>query len=186
MASSGRCLAVFVLMILHGPEGFVHPLLTAMLTKRVPEDAQGELQGGLSAVMNVAMLFGTCSSRGSSGISGPRTGLAVDRRGLLGRGGVPCADDGAVPEAEGVREGMSERFTGSFHPAGADPRSGHRGGDGGLRHGRLHRYNTVAGDEIAEAALLEEEFAAYVGAKYCLGAGLGRGGDGLCLARAAG
>ncbi len=52
-------LGVFVLMILHGPEGFVHPLFTALLTKRVPEDAQGELQGGLSAVMNVAMLFGT-------------------------------------------------------------------------------------------------------------------------------
>ena len=52
-------LGVIVLMILHGPEGFVHPLLTALLTKRVPEDAQGELQGGLSAVMNVAMLFGT-------------------------------------------------------------------------------------------------------------------------------
>jgi DHA1 family tetracycline resistance protein-like MFS transporter len=46
-------------MILHGPEGFVHPLLTAILTKRVPEDAQGELQGGISAVTNVAMLFGT-------------------------------------------------------------------------------------------------------------------------------
>jgi DHA1 family tetracycline resistance protein-like MFS transporter len=50
---------VFALMILHGPEGFVHPLLTALLTKRVPEDAQGELQGGISAVTNVAMLFGT-------------------------------------------------------------------------------------------------------------------------------
>jgi MFS transporter, DHA1 family, tetracycline resistance protein len=51
--------AVVVLMILHGPEGFVHPLMTSMLTKRVPEDAQGELQGGISAVTNVAMLFGT-------------------------------------------------------------------------------------------------------------------------------
>lgn len=51
--------AVIVLMILHGPEGFVHPLTTAMLTRRVPEDAQGELQGGISAVTNVAMLFGT-------------------------------------------------------------------------------------------------------------------------------
>jgi len=50
---------VFALMILHGPEGFVHPLLTALLTKRVPEDAQGELQGGISAVTNLAMLFGT-------------------------------------------------------------------------------------------------------------------------------
>lgn len=51
--------AVITLMILHGPEGFVHPLMTSMLTKRVPEDAQGELQGGISAVTNVAMLFGT-------------------------------------------------------------------------------------------------------------------------------
>jgi DHA1 family tetracycline resistance protein-like MFS transporter len=50
---------VFALMILHGPEGLVHPLLTALLTKRVPEDAQGELQGGISAVTNLAMLFGT-------------------------------------------------------------------------------------------------------------------------------
>jgi DHA1 family tetracycline resistance protein-like MFS transporter len=51
--------AVIALMILHGPEGFVHPLMTSLLTKRVPEDAQGELQGGISAVTNVAMLFGT-------------------------------------------------------------------------------------------------------------------------------
>jgi len=50
---------VIALMILHGPEGFVHPLMTSMLTKKVPEDAQGELQGGISAVTNVAMLFGT-------------------------------------------------------------------------------------------------------------------------------
>ncbi|WP_374642195.1 TCR/Tet family MFS transporter [Tabrizicola sp.] len=51
--------AVIALMILHGPEGFVHPLLTSLLTRRVPEDAQGELQGGISAVTNLAMLFGT-------------------------------------------------------------------------------------------------------------------------------
>ena len=44
---------------LHGPEGFVHPIMTAMLTKRVPEDAQGELQGGISAITNLAMLVGT-------------------------------------------------------------------------------------------------------------------------------
>lgn len=36
-----------------------------------------------------------------------------------------------------------------------------------MRHGRLHRYNT-AGGEIAEAALLEQEFAGFVGAKYCV------------------
>jgi MFS transporter, DHA1 family, tetracycline resistance protein len=55
----GSLMAVVFLTLLHGPEGFVHPLLTSMLTKRVPEDAQGELQGGISAVTNLAMLFGT-------------------------------------------------------------------------------------------------------------------------------
>jgi DHA1 family tetracycline resistance protein-like MFS transporter len=55
----GSVAMVFLLMVLHGPEGFVHPLMTALLTKRVPEDAQGELQGGISAVTNLAMLVGT-------------------------------------------------------------------------------------------------------------------------------
>ncbi|MFZ1471007.1 MAG: TCR/Tet family MFS transporter [Paracoccaceae bacterium] len=50
---------VFVLMVVHGPEGFVYPMLTAMMSKVVPENAQGELQGGLSAIMNLAMLAGT-------------------------------------------------------------------------------------------------------------------------------
>ena len=36
-----------------------------------------------------------------------------------------------------------------------------------LRSGRLHRYNTVEG-ETAEAALLEREYAAYMGQRYCL------------------
>lgn len=37
-----------------------------------------------------------------------------------------------------------------------------------LESGRLHRYNTVRG-EIAEASLLEKEYADYVGTKYCVG-----------------
>ena len=36
-----------------------------------------------------------------------------------------------------------------------------------LQGGRLHRYNTLAG-EVAEASLLEAEYAAYQGADYCL------------------
>ncbi len=36
-----------------------------------------------------------------------------------------------------------------------------------MRSGRLHRYNTI-GDESAEAALLEREYAAYMGQRYCL------------------
>ena len=49
-----------------------------------------------------------------------------------------------------------------FHPAGTDPRGGDRGRLAVLRHGRLHRYNTAPG-EVAETALLEEEFAAFTG-----------------------
>ncbi len=36
-----------------------------------------------------------------------------------------------------------------------------------MRSGRLHRYNTAPGEE-SEAALLEREFAAYMGVPYCL------------------
>ncbi len=36
-----------------------------------------------------------------------------------------------------------------------------------LQNGRLHRYNVVEG-ETAEATLLEEDYAAYQGAKYCV------------------
>ena len=35
-----------------------------------------------------------------------------------------------------------------------------------LQSGRLHRYNTAAG-EISDVALLEKEFAAYIGTTYC-------------------
>jgi len=62
---------------------------------------------------------------------------------------------------------MTEIFTGSFTQQEPIPQAGIDAATAVLRHGRLHRYNT-AGDEIAEAALLEEEFAAQVGAKYCL------------------
>ncbi|MDZ7905284.1 MAG: MFS transporter [Cypionkella sp.] len=50
---------VFALMVVHGPEGFVHPMITAILTRLAPEDAQGELQGGLSGIMSLSMLAGT-------------------------------------------------------------------------------------------------------------------------------
>ncbi len=56
---AGGLVMVLFLALLHGPEGFVHPIMTAILTKRVPEDAQGELQGGISAITNLAMLLGT-------------------------------------------------------------------------------------------------------------------------------
>jgi MFS transporter, DHA1 family, tetracycline resistance protein len=52
-------IAVVVLFVVHGPEGFVHPMLTAQMSRAVPENAQGELQGGVSSIMAVTMLLGT-------------------------------------------------------------------------------------------------------------------------------
>ena len=62
---------------------------------------------------------------------------------------------------------MTERFTGSFTQQEPIPEEGIEAALAVLRHGRLHRYNTV-GDEAGEVALLEQEFAAYVGARYAL------------------
>lgn len=62
---------------------------------------------------------------------------------------------------------MNEIFTGSFTQQEPISEAGIKAALKVLRHGRLHRYNT-AGQEVAEAALLEEEFAALLGAKYCL------------------
>lgn len=59
---AGSLTVVVVLMFIHGPEGFIHPMLTALMSKTVPEDAQGELQGGLSAITSIAMLLGTVFS----------------------------------------------------------------------------------------------------------------------------
>lgn len=50
---------VLILLVVHGPEGFVHPMLTAMMSNEVPADAQGEMQGGLASVQSLAMLLGT-------------------------------------------------------------------------------------------------------------------------------
>jgi len=62
---------------------------------------------------------------------------------------------------------MADIFTGSFTQQEPIPDDGVDAALAVLRHGRLHRYN-LAGDEAGEAALLEEEFAAFVGGKYCL------------------
>ena len=62
---------------------------------------------------------------------------------------------------------MTERFTGSFTQQEPIPDDGIAAAVEVMRHGRLHRYN-LAGDEKGEAALLERDFAAFTGAKYCL------------------
>lgn len=60
-----------------------------------------------------------------------------------------------------------ERFTGSFTQQEPISEEGIAAALRVLSHGRLHRYNTAPG-EVAETALLEEEFAAFTGARYCL------------------
>ncbi len=62
---------------------------------------------------------------------------------------------------------MSEVFKGSFTQQEPIPEEGIEAAVAVMRSGRLHRYNTAAG-EVAETVLLEQEFAAQVGAKYCL------------------
>lgn len=62
---------------------------------------------------------------------------------------------------------MSERFTGSFTQQEPIPEEAIEAALAVLRHGRLHRYNLGPG-ELGETALLEQEFAALTGAKYCL------------------
>ncbi len=62
---------------------------------------------------------------------------------------------------------MTERFTGSFTQQEPIPEAGIEAAMLVLQHGRLHRYNTAPG-EFSEVSQLEEEFAAYVDARYCV------------------
>ena len=62
---------------------------------------------------------------------------------------------------------MAYKFTGNFTQQESIPDAGIEAALAVLKHGRLHRYNVVKG-EVAETSLLETEYAAYTGAKYCL------------------
>jgi dTDP-4-amino-4,6-dideoxygalactose transaminase len=79
---------------------------------------------------------------------------------------------------------VSEVFRGSFTQQEPIPEAGIAAAVEVLRHGRLHRYNTVAG-EVGEAALLEAEFAAFTGARFCLAVASGGYAMG-CALRACG
>ncbi|MFZ3581316.1 DegT/DnrJ/EryC1/StrS family aminotransferase [Loktanella sp. DJP18] len=79
---------------------------------------------------------------------------------------------------------MGEVFHGNFTQQEPLPEASLAAAEAVLRHGRLHRYNTAEG-EIAETALLEEEFAASTGAAFCLA--VASGGYALgCALRACG
>jgi dTDP-4-amino-4,6-dideoxygalactose transaminase len=62
---------------------------------------------------------------------------------------------------------MKQRFTGNFTQQEPIPEAGIEAAMRVLQSGRLHRYNTGP-DEAGEVALLEEEFAAFTGAKFAL------------------
>jgi dTDP-4-amino-4,6-dideoxygalactose transaminase len=79
---------------------------------------------------------------------------------------------------------MTEVFTGSFTQQEPIPEEGISAALAVLRSGRLHRYNLAEG-EAGDVALLEQEFAQLMGAKYCLA--VASGGYALaCALRAVG
>ncbi len=84
---------------------------------------------------------------------------------------------GIARNRHGVRS--DECFAGSFTQQEPIPDEAITAATRVLRHGRLHRYNTVD-DELAETSLLEQEFAQYIGAKYALA--LGSGGQAITTA----
>lgn len=55
----GSTLGVIVLTLIHAPEELAFPTMNAILSRAAPEDAQGELQGGIAAASNLTMMAGT-------------------------------------------------------------------------------------------------------------------------------
>jgi dTDP-4-amino-4,6-dideoxygalactose transaminase len=81
-------------------------------------------------------------------------------------------------------ERFTETFRGSFTQQDPIPEDGVAAALAVMQHGRLHRYNLAPG-EAGEVAALEEEFALFTGARYCLA--VASGGAAMALAlRAAG
>lgn len=79
---------------------------------------------------------------------------------------------------------MTEVFSGSFTQQEPIPEDAIAAAVAVMRSGRLHRYNTAPG-EMAEAAALEVDFAAFTGARYCLAVASGGAAMRIAL-RAAG
>jgi dTDP-4-amino-4,6-dideoxygalactose transaminase len=77
---------------------------------------------------------------------------------------------------------MTEVFKGSFTQQEPIPEEGIAAALEVMRSGRLHRYNLAPG-ELGEVGLLEQEFAAYTGARIRARGDLGRLCDGHCAAR---
>lgn len=75
---------------------------------------------------------------------------------------------------------MTENFTGNFTQQEPIPDEGIAAAMNVLQSGRLHRYNVAEGD-LGETALLEQEFAAQMGAKYCVAVASGGYALATCL-----
>lgn len=89
--------------------------------------------------------------------------------------------DGDAREVPGA---SPRRFEGNFTQQEAICERGQEAALRVLRSGRLHRYNAIQGED-SEAALLEREFAAYLGVAYCLACASGGAAMQIAL-RAAG
>ncbi|TDL91113.1 DegT/DnrJ/EryC1/StrS family aminotransferase [Meridianimarinicoccus aquatilis] len=74
---------------------------------------------------------------------------------------------------------MIEMFDGSFTQQTPIPDAAQQAALAVMQSGRLHRYNLAPGD-FGEVGALEREFAAYVGARYCLA--VASGGQGMQIA----
>ncbi|MEM7177857.1 MAG: aminotransferase, partial [Pseudomonadota bacterium] len=74
---------------------------------------------------------------------------------------------------------MATTFKGSFTQQEAIPDTAIEAATDVLKSGRLHRYNLSPG-EAGEVALLEEEYAAWQGRRYCLA--LASGGQAIQIA----
>ena len=75
---------------------------------------------------------------------------------------------------------MTENFTGNFTQQEPIPDEGIAAAMKVMQSGRLHRYNVAEGD-LGEAALLEQEFATQMGAKYCVAVASGGYAMATCL-----
>ena len=93
---AGGLTIVILMMLVHTPEGFIYPMLSALMSKAVPENAQGELQGGVSAILNVSQLLGTVFFAQMFGyfmspgapFQSPAMGFFIAAAGLLGTFGL--------------------------------------------------------------------------------------------------
>ena len=58
LAFAGGATSIYVWVIIGSLSGFVFPAMQALMTKRIPEDAQGELQGAIGSAYSLSAIIG--------------------------------------------------------------------------------------------------------------------------------